>query len=385
MNQVNKHHHHQQQHHYQHHNDPEHLPVQQIHHHHHSHDDNDHNADFKQQQSQQHQKEKHHTIRFSSRAILLSVIFSVGQLVQEVISEQIFNGKTNESNSMASLALLYAFTQQMCCTLLAIVMLCVKGKYYEKRSPPSWDVTFGLALLIGMSSSFANWAVEFVFYPAKVVMKSTKLVPTMIVSPLLGNSTKFTFHEYISAIFLSIGAAGFALASGRLTSENTPDLSLAWVGLGLLTIAALGDALVPNLQQNAMRHGANPEELAIRVNSLSAFALLSLLIANGDVLPWLQLWFRDPSSLFLMILGGTTFAVAVLSYTFLIVEAGSVAAVGVATIRKVLTLMLSYLIFPGKSFTWYHSLSLFIFSIGLGWNPLTSLLKKKKAKKEDFV
>jgi hypothetical protein len=70
----------------------------------------------------------------------------------------------------------------------------------------------------------------------------------MLLSPVLGNSQAFTRLDYISALFLSLGAAGFALASGK-SDLDSPDLSLAWIGLGLLSLASLGDAVIPNLQQ----------------------------------------------------------------------------------------------------------------------------------------
>lgn len=316
--------------------------------------------------------------KWTPRVIGLSLIFSLAQVVQEVVSERVFDGKTNQGNSMASLAMFYAFTQQVACSIVALAMIHMSDKP-EKRNAPPWDVTFQLAALIGLSSSFANWAVEFVFYPAKVVMKSTKLVPTMMVSPLLGNSKSYSLVEYVSAVFLSLGAAGFALSSGRLHSlEDGPDISLAWIGLLLLTLASLGDAVVPNLQQRTMRRGASPEEMALRVNTLSALAIFLTLYANGSVKPWLELWARDPSSLVLMVFGGFTFSIAVISYTFLIVEAGSVTAVSVATIRKVVTLTLSYILFPGKTFTGYHVLSLGLFGMGLSIGPINERFKTKE-------
>lgn len=64
--------------------------------------------------------------------------------------------------------------------------------------------------------------------------------------------------------------------------------------------------------------------------------------------------------------------VAVLSYTMLIEEAGSVVAVGVGTVRKAMTLFLSYTIFPGegKDFTFAHILSVLAVVVGMGLSPM---------------
>lgn len=322
---------------------------------------------------------------------MYTVGFCLAQVVQEVISERLFDGKVNATNSMASLALFYSFSQQFCCTALSFAMIQYQDRSIggdhatKKHHPPSWNVVLLLAGLVAVSSSLANWSVEFVFYPAKVVMKSTKLVPVMILSPILGNSTAYTLVDYISAVFLSMGAAGFALASGRNDlSTTTRDLSIAWIGLVLLTLASLADAVIPNLQQRTMRRGARPEEMALRVNFVSSAAIFIFLLCTGNVMPWIELWrFHDTTSLWLMTSGGLTFSVAVLCYTFLIVEAGSVAAVSVATVRKVATLTLSYLLFPDKSLSAYHVLSLAVFSLGLGLKPLLIREQQPQKKKED--
>ena len=52
-----------------------------------------------------------------------------------------------------------------------------------------------------------------------------------------------------------------------------------------------------------------------------------------------------------MISGAFLLGIAVLAYTILIREAGSVVAVAIATARKVLTLTLSYVVFPGAGKT----------------------------------
>jgi len=63
---------------------------------------------------------------------------------------------------------------------------------------------------------------------------------------------------------------------------------------------------------------------------------------------------------------------SVLSYTMLIKEAGSVVAVAIATARKVLTLTLSYLVFPGdgKTFGQSHLVSAIAVALGMALGPM---------------
>lgn len=57
-----------------------------------------------------------------------------------------------------------------------------------------------------------------------------------------------------------------------------------------------------------------------------------------------------PNVLPLLAGAGLMLSLGVMSYTRLVHEAGSVFAVGVSTLRKSVTLLLSFILFPGKAF-----------------------------------
>jgi hypothetical protein len=75
-------------------------------------------------------------------------------------------------------------------------------------------------VLFFASSALPNVALMYVEYPAKVVSKMAGLVPTMIVSLLMGNSSKFGGADYASAVLLVCGAVTFALNSYRDTASS---------------------------------------------------------------------------------------------------------------------------------------------------------------------
>jgi len=319
------------------------------------------------------------------KVISLALIFAGAQVVQELVSEAIFTQYVVRRETY-EVAMIYSCFQQLGTVVVALLIMAwaKSGKNSDRdakpqRDPnatPSWPIIALLAILIFASTALPNWAVEYVYFPAKVVAKSTKLVPTMFVSVLMGNSKRFTMVDYCSAILLCLGSAGFALNSGRVEVDEKGVEKLRenlWFGLLLLTTASFADALVPNLQQKVMKAGASAEMVALRVNSIGAAWVFVFLFVSGAVYEWAFTIFAQTPELFiLMLTGSATLGIAVLAYTMLIREAGSVVAVAIATARKVLTLTLSYVVFPGdgKTFGMSHAISALAVALGMALGPL---------------
>ncbi|KAH9249037.1 hypothetical protein BASA81_013249 [Batrachochytrium salamandrivorans] len=312
------------------------------------------------------------------KVVGLALVFCLGQLVQELIAEAIFT--TFEfPQPKIEVAMVYAWFQHMGTVLVAFVSLRMLAPNHKTPSSEgggggetrSWLAMVALAGLIFASTVLPNLALEFVHFPAKVVTKSSKLVPTMLVSVCMGNSLAFGWMDYASALLLISGAVVFALASSRESEKSPKHSEYAVVGLGLLTVASLADALVPNIQQVLMRTGqASAQHLAIKVNLIGQAGILGylLLLGEGEWVAWLV---GHPNTLALMTGSGLMLGVAVIAYTMLIREAGSVLAVAVATVRKVATITLSYLVFPGngKTFDQSHLLAVALVGLGMGLVP----------------
>ena len=378
-----------------------------------------------------------HSPQWLSRVVMLSVGFSLAQIFQELISEVTFSRPAHPQATeptTGETATMYALFQVVGTAITARVMLSFRpaagsgGTEKDLISPhtntnantnnPSGDakpplpIVASLSALVFASTALANWALDFIVFPAKVVVKSAKLVPTMVVSVMMGNSGKFAAVDYVAAILLCAGAAGFALASGTsnspaasavaevpapvpgvgvatnvvsapesVTATTTdgvaPPRSTAWIGLLMLVMATTADALVPNLQQKTMRQGVSAEQLALSVNVFGAVSIFVALVLSGSLSVWMAVWTLDATSLVLMLLGGICTGVGVMSYTFLIAEAGSVTAVVVSTLRKVVTIILSFALLPrpDKTFGAVHAVSTVLVALGMGLQPLLERLR----------
>ena len=68
-----------------------------------------------------------------------------------------------------------------------------------------------LCLCLLVSSATSNIALQYINYPTKVVFRSCKLVPTMLIA-VIYNSKKVLWFEFMFGVFISAGMVLFAAA-----------------------------------------------------------------------------------------------------------------------------------------------------------------------------
>jgi adenosine 3'-phospho 5'-phosphosulfate transporter B3 len=218
-----------------------------------------------------------------------------------------------------------------------------------------------LSFLIFCGTCLANIAVGYVQYPVKIVFKSSKLVPVMVVSTLMRNSRSYAWKDYCAAVLICAGTAGFAWDAGK--SDVVP--AMVCFGIALLVAAILADALSVNTQQKMMQcQDVDPNTMMTRLNFVGLLGVVLFQGASGQLSTLMASTRADPRLVAYLFGIGSTLGMAVWAYTHLINEAGSVFAVGVATLRKMITVVLSYVVFP-KSFTWLHVTAALLTFLGL--------------------
>lgn len=288
-----------------------------------------------------------------------------------------------------------------------------------------------LSTVVYGATAFATMSLTYegVTYVTKVVFKSAKLIPTMVVGVIMDamaeksgrviKKRKYGLWEYSSALLLCLGAAGFCMSpehfegggkgdkNGAEAKEEAQEFGGHWNGIFLLSASVCCDALVPNIQQQLMLgtsgeygasttgetslptknseneememtslvdeqgenrtrpiqnnrvenlDGISPKALMVNTNSIGFSLLLLSTIFRRSFLPIVTFVATHPHFLVLHLTVGVGLGTAVLAYTELIRHSGPAVAVGVATLRKVVTVVLSYIIFP-KPMTGIHAIS----------------------------
>jgi len=265
----------------------------------------------------------------------------------------------------------------------------------------------GLSILVFGATYLATKSLKYVSFPTKVVFKSAKLIPTMIVSAVVhrGKSNqKYGGLDYIAALFVCVGAAGYGYKSGSASDDMN---RTSWYGIFLLTISIVCDALLPNVQEklmmrsttdsngskeNSKQQGLSAAAVMVNTNAVGFGALLIYMILSGSLMTSIATTLTDPYLVLYLLCVGLCLSTAVLAYTKLVKTQGSVVAVAISTFRKIVSVMLSYVIFP-KPLTRIHIFSGLLVLVGVGLsrfaqtnrpkqqeNPKTTIMHKQSKK-----
>lgn len=304
----------------------------------------------------------------SCRLAILVILFAGGMASMEIFTEALFT----VPDLPRTIGLWTTTSQFIFCTVVPVLWERKSAECGSKDNKIqacsstliyTWGPCVVLAAFQFMSSLAAIHAVHFVENNVKVVFKASKLLPVMLIGTFMGNSRRYTPPEYMAALLLCVGTAIFSSSSGRAASGNTGHGMMP--GLCLLSFAVLADAALPNAQQRMMKNGMPASTLMFRLNAIGGAAGAVGLLVSGEVSRLSAYFHRNPHVVNRVVAIGISIAIAVMSYTQLIKECGSVFAVSVSTLRKTFTVAISYILFPGKSFDGRCAIGLALVCAGL--------------------
>jgi adenosine 3'-phospho 5'-phosphosulfate transporter B3 len=355
----------------------------------------------------------------SSSVYVYMIVFFLAMVGHELALE----AAVTEFRELASLHYAVTLFQFGFCLLLPVVIS--RGQALEKFPTRlfEWVAYLRLSLVVFGATALASHSLLYVTYPTKVIFKSAKLIPTMMVSTVIHGKI-YTKEKYLAALLLCVGAAGYSWKGGSALRDAATHavLTQELPGIILLTISVFCDALVPNLQQQFMAPPKqkeqqqqqlikqpseqiklvdddasvtsqdsystqlnrplllskdkdqsspskptsastsvvgtlSPGELMVNVNYIGFVGLLLFMSVTGHLSTTIAAAMHRAHLITYLTLIGLGLSTAVWSYTQVIQTSGSVVAVAVATLRKVVTILLSYLVFPNKPVSALHVLS----------------------------
>ena len=205
-----------------------------------------------------------------------------------------------------------------------------------------------LYVLVGLSLSagtgLGKVAFKFLNYATGTVLKSMKLLPVMALS-VCWLRRKFHALQYAAALLMVASAACFGLGERDVEPDFHP-LGIL-LSFACLTAQAMQNTAADRLLRD---HGAPIHEVMAWSNAFGFLATLVITILNRELFTGFAYFCRDPHYWGLLLLRCLLFYMGALLYTILMQDGGAAGAVFVTTMRKALTVALSFLIFP-KPFT----------------------------------
>ena len=213
-------------------------------------------------------------------------------------------------------------------------------KYYgetTRRAP--WSAYFMLCFCLLISSATSNIALSYINYPTKVVFRSCKLIPTMIIA-MIYNGKKVHNFEFGFGTIISLGMVLFAAADFQVYPN------FDFVGILLVSISVVADAFLPNFQERVFDHGSSRIEVTYFTNILCLMAMTVTFTATGDLQEAFGYALANPNALILMAIYTFLAYIAITFHMALVKEFGGITTVLVGNTRKAITIVLSFILFP---------------------------------------
>jgi adenosine 3'-phospho 5'-phosphosulfate transporter B3 len=211
----------------------------------------------------------------------------------------------------------------------------------------------------------SNTSLGYLNYPTQVIFKSCKLIPVMIGGVLIQGKT-YGLLDLVSVLSMSVGLVFFVLAD----SQVQPNFDL--FGVLLISLALCADAVIGNVQEKAAReNSATTKEVIFFSYSIGFVYILVGLLVTGGLWPAFKFCLGQPAEVY-----GGAFVFSIAGYfgiSFvlgLVRLYGALLAVTVTTLRKGVTLVISFLVFS-KPFTMQYIYSGLIVVFGIVVNVYT--------------
>jgi adenosine 3'-phospho 5'-phosphosulfate transporter B3 len=185
--------------------------------------------------------------------------------LQELISVQLCNRK---------LGLFLAMIQFSGYTILAYILRqFVYERQKSSKTSQDWKsanpqtevpimLYLGLSLLRAVDLGMTNLAMQFINYPAKTLMKSSRVVFTMIFGVLIQRKL-YRMTDYLIVLTMVLGLAIFMHADAKSSAV------FHHIGVGMLTVSLVCDGAITNMSETIMsRFGVGQDEVSLDVTGL---------------------------------------------------------------------------------------------------------------------
>ncbi|KAL3905317.1 MAG: hypothetical protein SGILL_009726 [Bacillariaceae sp.] len=245
----------------------------------------------------------------------------------------------------------------------------------------------GLSMLRAVDLAMTNLAMQFINYPAKTLMKSSRVVFTMIFGVLITHK-RYKLMDYAIVLCMVFGLAVFMHADATSSAVFQP------LGVIMLTISLLCDGAITNMSESIMtNYGVGQDEFIFRMYSIALVAIIGAAAVKGDLTAGL-VWMLQPGTYEEQLqnvpleerswsAGGKMMAMIVFSSmgffgsscaAAITKQFGALAMSITSTARKATTLFLSFLLFNNEC-TVQHIVGIVIFIASL---TVKSLRRKNK-------
>ncbi|OEU09991.1 UAA-domain-containing protein [Fragilariopsis cylindrus CCMP1102] len=224
----------------------------------------------------------------------------------------------------------------------------------------------GLSLLRAFELAMTNLAMQYINYPAKTLIKSSRIVFTMIFGALISGK-KYNLTDYAIVMCMVCGLAIF------LHADATSSAVFHSSGVVMLTISLMCDGAITNMSEKIMnQYKVGQDEFIFRMYSIALVAISAAAWAKGDLADGMVSTGKICVVILFSSMGffGSSCAAAITK------QFGALSMSITSTARKATTLFLSFLLFDNEC-TMQHIIGIIIFICALTTKSIRRNKKKR--------
>ena len=231
-----------------------------------------------------------------------------------------------------------------------------------------------LAILRAIDASMTNMAMAYVNYPAKTLMKSSRVVFTMLFSTIVSQK-QYKLMDYLVVLLMVTGLVIFMHADSNSSAVFEP------IGIIMLTTSLCCDAVLTNFSEKIMnQYNVGQDKFIFKLYSLALVGIMAAATVRGDLFEGTRYLFtpgtyseimegREPTwsvhgKIFAIILFSSTGFLGSSCSALITKEFGALTMSITSTARKATTLFLSFALFNNVC-TKEHIEGIFIFIVAL--------------------
>jgi adenosine 3'-phospho 5'-phosphosulfate transporter B3 len=241
--------------------------------------------------------------------------------------------------------------------LARLQRLCqgVTGRHIPRR------YYFTLGVMLTANQALTNASLQHLNYPAKVLFKSSRIVPTMVFG-MIYQGRRYPARDYAVVSFIVLGLVTFMSADAKTSPNFSP------LGVALISLALLVDAATINVQEELLNFYSCSHDEVVYFSYLWGTGIMLLLSGWTGDLWWGVSHMVTTEEGHRMVFGILAFSavgfVGVSCMAALTKHFGALVSSITSTARKAVTLALSFVFFP-KPVGLQHAVGGGLFMLGL--------------------
>ncbi|CAI4230721.1 unnamed protein product [Auanema sp. JU1783] len=197
-----------------------------------------------------------------------------------------------------------------------------------------------IAFFTVATMGLSNASVGYLNYPTQVIFKCCKLIPVLI-GGIIIQGKRYGCLDIFAAILMSLGLIMFTLADSQVSPNFEPR------GYVMISGALLADAVIGNIQEkNMKKFGGSSNEVVLYSYSIGSMYILGYVVVTGEIFDAFIFFWQNPWKTYgYALLFGLLGYLGVNVVLTLIKVSGALVAVTVTTLRKAVTIILSFVLF----------------------------------------